>query len=1208
MKKRLMAMLLSAAMLLSLMVPSAIASEENVYTRERENGKVFTAKKVSNPTAGEREADGLEPDPTRMNAYAWCMGRMTDKYGDYVYIGTNRNILYGSISSGLIGDLDSGMVSDIVKTLTNDEIYTDCEKAEFAQAVIVRCNLKTNEVETWFDAAEHPFITIDPQNPQTSVKHMENRYFAYVSSFRVVQNFKGNLYINATVTDPLLQKQGTVIYRINGNRATEPEIVYSDFNTGTLLRAMTVSADGQKMYFGGIIDDGIGDLDTKIVIYETETGEEADYHLIADCATEAFLPYEDDDNLPTGTDIDGWYTSYQSTGGNVWDMIEYQGNLYMTLMTNFGCMIFKAHKDTADPKSNEYGWVWEEIVGEKSEYGPGFGNIANYAFTPIIFKDDLYFLGFTNAFDPVVFAMTGLISYLYPAEGEKGNINDFFESLYLMERSLDNKCAMFRLTQDGEVQMVMGDKALCPENIEYVARNNAGFNNDEYSPNSSTLYTWRAAVYNDKLYVGTFDAYTLFKYTTKLTNGDLLNMDSDEFRQQLEYVKAFIELIMTPAEEESAANETPLMTSGTQSKLMSAPLMAQTEKETDSTMEDVKAVADFYRNPVLGEPTALTAGTSSANTACEKLSETTIDVLFGILVALQQNADKEAVTTFLSEMLLSIPQAAKDLDNLFKYLTLLQMFCSDSDMIRAIAKVKRLVGGLRDAFESIDEDGIKRYVRISNALAANDNPGFELYCTEDGVNYETVTPNGFGDEYNYGCRTLLATDDGLMLGTANPFYGAQLWKITDGDEPEPPTPPAPRKSSYGGSVSTPTVTVPVSGKNDSVKVQASVSGSTATVKELKSADAEKVAGGAIEIDLSGLNKTITAAKIPEKMVDEIADKGNLAVKLSTATVTFDAKATESISGQTAAGGLELKVETNTGSTAKLTAKQQEAIKGEEIDAQVVVNVSMLSGGKAVGSFNGGSATLKVPYTLKKDQSASGLCVFFIGSNGEVEKLPCFYVNGEVVFTVEHFSDYVIAYDAVAATVCPKDLTCLLSQFPDLRTTSWYHDGIHYCLEKGLMNGMPDGLFLPSGDTTRAQATSMLWRVMGSPAVNYELNFSDVRHGCWYEEAVRWATSEGIINGVNDTDFAPTDPVTREQFASMLYRLAQIKGEKFDGEWTLDFSDLARMRAWAHDAASWCNQKGIMAGLPDGTFQPRGNTTRAQAASMIQRFNEIILGK
>ena len=415
-------------------------------------------------------------------------------------------------------------------------------------------------------------------------------------------------------------------------------------------------------------------------------------------------------------------------------------------------------------------------------------------------------------------------------------------------------------------------------------------------------------------------------------------------------------------------------------------------------------------------------------------------------------------------------------------------------------------------------------------------------------------------------------------------------------------------SGGGGSASTPTVTVPVSGKNDSVKVQASVSGSTATVKELKSADAEKVAGGAIEIDLSGLNKTITAAKIPEKTVDEISDKGNLSVKLSTATVTFDAKATESISGQTAAGGLELKVEANSGSTAKLTAKQQEAIKGGEIDAQVVVNVSMLSGGKAVGSFNGGNATLKVPYTLKKDQSASGLCVFFIGSNGEVEKLPCFYVNGEVVFTVEHFSDYIIAYDAVAATVCPKDLTCLLSQFPDLRTTSWYHDGIHYCLEKGLMNGMPGGLFQPSGDTTRAQATSMLWRVMGSPAVNYELNFSDVRHGCWYEEAVRWATSEGIINGVNDTDFAPTDPVTREQFASMLYRLAQLKGEKFDGEWTLDFSDLARMRAWAHDAASWCNQKGIMAGLPDGTFQPRGNTTRAQAASMIQRFNEIILGK
>ena len=59
------------------------------------------------------------------------------------------------------------------------------------------------------------------------------------------------------------------------------------------------------------------------------------------------------------------------------------------------------------------------------------------------------------------------------------------------------------------------------------------------------------------------------------------------------------------------------------------------------------------------------------------------------------------------------------------------------------------------------------------------NPGFEIYCTEDGVNYETITLDGFNDEYNYGCRTFLVGSDGLYIGTANPFYGGQLWKLNE---------------------------------------------------------------------------------------------------------------------------------------------------------------------------------------------------------------------------------------------------------------------------------------------------------------------------------------------------------------------------------------------------------------------------------------------
>ena len=65
--------------------------------------------------------------------------------------------------------------------------------------------------------------------------------------------------------------------------------------------------------------------------------------------------------------------------------------------------------------------------------------------------------------------------------------------------------------------------------------------------------------------------------------------------------------------------------------------------------------------------------------------------------------------------------------------------------------------------------------------------GFDLYVTEDGINFETITIDGFGDPYNHGCRTLAASEDGLMVGTANPFYACQVWLLTDGNEPEPDT-------------------------------------------------------------------------------------------------------------------------------------------------------------------------------------------------------------------------------------------------------------------------------------------------------------------------------------------------------------------------------------------------------------------------------------
>lgn len=101
-----------------------------------------------------------------------------------------------------------------------------------------------------------------------------------------------------------------------------------------------------------------------------------------------------------------------------------------------------------------------------------------------------------------------------------------------------------------------------------------------------------------------------------------------------------------------------------------------------------------------------------------------------------------------------------------------------------LEKLEALKAKLTELYDSIDWEGLEMYAYISNAVR-NDVWGFELYKSADGENFEPVTVDGFGDKYNYGARTLLSTDNGLYIGTANPFYGTQLFLLQNNKQPEP---------------------------------------------------------------------------------------------------------------------------------------------------------------------------------------------------------------------------------------------------------------------------------------------------------------------------------------------------------------------------------------------------------------------------------------
>ncbi|MCI7126061.1 MAG: S-layer homology domain-containing protein, partial [Agathobaculum sp.] len=190
--------------------------------------------------------------------------------------------------------------------------------------------------------------------------------------------------------------------------------------------------------------------------------------------------------------------------------------------------------------------------------------------------------------------------------------------------------------------------------------------------------------------------------------------------------------------------------------------------------------------------------------------------------------------------------------------------------------------------------------------------------------------------------------------------------------------------------------------------------------------------------------------------------------------------------------------------------------------------------------------------------------------------------------------------------CPLDETCPLWPYTDVKSSDWYHDGVHFCMENGLMNGYSDGSFKPAANTTRAMIATILYRLEGAPAVSGTA-FSDVAAGAYYHDAVLWAQVNGVVKGYGDGTFGPDNAVTREQMAAILHRYAQYKGYDVSvGENTniLSYGDAERVEEYAIPAMQWACGAGVVTGKQGASglnLDPKGSTTRAEMATMMMRF-------
>lgn len=176
-------------------------------------------------------------------------------------------------------------------------------------------------------------------------------------------------------------------------------------------------------------------------------------------------------------------------------------------------------------------------------------------------------------------------------------------------------------------------------------------------------------------------------------------------------------------------------------------------------------------------------------------------------------------------------------------------------------------------------------------------------------------------------------------------------------------------------------------------------------------------------------------------------------------------------------------------------------------------------------------------------------------------------------------------------------------FVDVNSGAWYYDAVSFVYNKGIMNGVTSTTFEPNSTITRGMVVTMLWRMAGEPYVSGG-SFSDVASGRYYSTAVAWAAKNGIVDGYSSTVFGVNDPVTREQFATILYRYAKYMGYSTTGSSLTGYYDANSVSSWARDAMGWAVRNGIITGSGNSRLNPTGTASRAEVAQMFMSFYEF----
>lgn len=751
-----------AGLLAGVMLAVTALTPMTALAAEPENGKItynagegYTFEKISHPTKGTMSADGIvdyigdgkvevitDTNDSNYNAgdrgqsYSWS----AIAYGDWLYVGTCYAAMGNTLTlmDGVLGDkFDKDVMEAALKAMFNNTFFYGQTKPDGtpdtdSEGILVKVNTKTGEMKLLLSKSMNDVAPM----------------------FRNAVAYKDKLYFCGSV-------------HANG-RSGLPS-VYEIDPTDDSYKAVYVGLDSLQDY-GAAYKAGVSTGIRGMCVYNDElvisnvymnaaTGESGALILASSNPSEGKSSFC---TIATQADMFN-YPAYRYTdsiyGGSVWDMAEYNGHLYVSICTGTpdnapDSNTMQSFAIIRGDEKDDGTFNWTPLVGDKEKdkarytFGIDPERTRSGAANLVVYNNKLYIGEYNDeeiALERILFNKTG-----DSADGSLGGVDCRF-----VNANLSQSVGLYAMDENENMTLIVGDATeMFPEGG--VSGLGSGFGHNE------NQYIWRMQVYDGKLYVGTFDTSSLLEPIGQFSNGDIIGMTPEQWRQQMQLIKELLQLLM------DKYGTSPIAT------------IDENEEGEEVTSEIVDDAASNDEDEAFESDIA----------GLVDMMDMTPEVLEG----------DSTVTALCDEE--SVDNRENSLRDFADYY---------SNMLEGYNEISanyELPDDLKDAFETLlSQDKLDKINSVIECLIymRDAERGFDMYVKEDGTNFTKLTTSGFGDPYNHGLRVFAITNQGLCLGTANPFYGTQLWiqRAEESETPSTPTPSTPTPSTPAPSTPTP---------------------------------------------------------------------------------------------------------------------------------------------------------------------------------------------------------------------------------------------------------------------------------------------------------------------------------------------------------------------------------------------------------------------